>query len=820
MQAPHHRSRLNFLDSLRADSTFYVRQDELLCPRPCECPDCGNSFFSLDEQTHDRFIYTSKISDSDAQRLLSTYVKQMMQDRAYLLEQCRTRGDQIITRWKKRTQQKRAAVLLNADPDLCRDQFFIPTFHSMQSPWKETRVAKLRNTYLHPYLSVEVLEKNPALLFGLLHYRSHFSPQDWAAYDSKVITLGWASGAFDVDFNASSVIMYGERYGTLTPWNADQMHRADTLGYPRARLVLEAQSALLRLLRRIVEILLEAGNNTPAESSRWNEMVMVGFKKSEDRACWSRFAYQPFSPPPRLDVNNMLAQAKARMDATGDHLWLLQTEPAYLRYFIRSVKEMTITKAIPSDAYSWQMILGEITGDYRQHIFWSWVHDELTHASQLYPRYRDSINQGTPLPRSYDDIIGALELLIVNQIHTRSMHLQLVLSFRPGFAHYVDVRYKAGDVVEITSSPKYPAGPDGYFNTDPLYWCLLQLQGPPDSQTRFEYAMMFNFLDEHLAKAPKEERSRLDAVLYEKLSDYSVLVEMLATIRLARPQNRNRDLSQTKNHDDRRAWRNSKHDLKITKSLDTAKALQEFYNTPMPGGGKDQNWIQGFDAVHEKLQAFWQKLHRELEQCHAKTQLSPEDVQANLKPIQMWSSPEHLRLVERRREDVRSKLNRPKPATDFDVFLPLPRSTSDPCHIPTTFPPAKEKPKTRGTSAVPPTPAVGPPLSPIETLTITDPHVLSLPRKSLTALRTMFPSTPEERAKTIDWDAFVTALTDAGFAARNAGGSMVAFERDDGKIVFHKPHPVAKIEPIVLQSMGRRMNRWFGWCRESFVGEK
>ena len=35
-----------------------------------------------------------------------------------------------------------------------------------------------------------------------------------------------------------------------------------------------------------------------------------------------------------------------------------------------------------------------------------------------------------------------------------------------------------------------------------------------------------------------------------------------------------------------------------------------------------------------------------------------------------------------------------------------------------------------------------------------------------------------------------------------------------GKIVFHKPHPIAKIDPIMLRSMGKRMAKWFGWGRE------
>lgn len=80
------------------------------------------------------------------------------------------------------------------------------------------------------------------------------------------------------------------------------------------------------------------------------------------------------------------------------------------------------------------------------------------------------------------------------------------------------------------------------------------------------------------------------------------------------------------------------------------------------------------------------------------------------------------------------------------------------------------------------------------------------------------------------------AMTDMGFTAHNAGGSAVEFRNErfefdfahdgrrtgtgagaGGKIVFHKPHPVAKIDTVMLRSMGKRMARWFGWGRSRFV---
>lgn len=113
--------------------------------------------------------------------------------------------------------------------------------------------------------------------------------------------------------------------------------------------------------------------------------------------------------------------------------------------------------------------------------------------------------------------------------------------------------------------------------------------------------------------------------------------------------------------------------------------------------------------------------------------------------------------------------------------------------------------------------------------------ILVKPR-TIDTLSLMFPissgtSEPQPTFKAIDWDTFVLAMSDAGFLARHTGGSAVVFEKhtaeDDndndaergrgGRIVFHKPHPVAKIDPVMFRCMGRRMQKWFGWSRGMFA---
>jgi hypothetical protein len=95
---------------------------------------------------------------------------------------------------------------------------------------------------------------------------------------------------------------------------------------------------------------------------------------------------------------------------------------------------------------------------------------------------------------------------------------------------------------------------------------------------------------------------------------------------------------------------------------------------------------------------------------------------------------------------------------------------------------------------------------------------ITLPKRSFVVLHRLFPETTEERSKSTDWQVFVDSMVDAGFSVKNKGGSEVVFELSNGgRIAFHRPHPESTIDPIVYRIMGKRMNKWFGWVRETFV---
>lgn len=71
-----------------------------------------------------------------------------------------------------------------------------------------------------------------------------------------------------------------------------------------------------------------------------------------------------------------------------------------------------------------------------------------------------------------------------------------------------------------------------------------------------------------------------------------------------------------------------------------------------------------------------------------------------------------------------------------------------------------------------------------------------------------------EKPRKTDWDVFVAAMGETGFEASRSGGSPVSFQPSEtsawsgkGKIVVHRPHPVAELSMFKLVSIGKRMNK-------------
>jgi hypothetical protein len=86
--------------------------------------------------------------------------------------------------------------------------------------------------------------------------------------------------------------MQGAHYGTLQPWDRQKVHRSESVGFPRPRLVIETQALLMGFLRKVVELLLQG---LPEESSKlsikWHEIFQNGLESGGEVANWSKYIH-------------------------------------------------------------------------------------------------------------------------------------------------------------------------------------------------------------------------------------------------------------------------------------------------------------------------------------------------------------------------------------------------------------------------------------------------------------------------------------------------------------------------------------------------
>ncbi|KAG5814862.1 hypothetical protein H9Q74_002612 [Fusarium xylarioides] len=791
---------------------------------PCECPDCQNGFYLVDQQYQPEYSYRHRLSDAEAKHNARSLMQSIHRSRQQLSDKIKVFGDVLMNRWKKRSQAKRAVLLKDAAPNLEEQQWLLPRYIYMrESYYMRDRDPVRRRQLLLPWLNVHVLKSNPAVLFALLHYRTAYSPQSWAPFDSRQLNFTWTGGYFDVDFSSKCVVMYGDGYGSLVDWEAKVAHRADTLGYPRAILVLEAQAHLLETLCNIVDKIF--GGVDPLQTPRaekWHDLVShEAFRETGAIEFWSPYTNQAFSRPPMFNCEYLITLAKSRLDETGDHLWYLQCDAAYMRRHVKILSETEILKKASPQIRA-LMITEQIILKVLSYFHWVWIETECKHVEAVRKRFSDSIYPGTPLPPSYDKALGALEALLQGQVRQKTKFLEELLPYIPGMQKHWELdpsRVPSDAPSDAFGSIRrtMPRDTQKSLTDDPLDWCLTRLQGNPNSQHHFDHAMLFAMLQDHLSSNPSEGK-RLDEITYQVLSDLSTSHEMLIAVQSHRPQNTTRAPEEIIATEDRVSWKLVQPfeiNQDVCRDIGTA-FVKDFYHVKPPTGPKNVEWLSQSQALSKATEKFWESIRgfmrKELTQRDIKA-FTLEEADTLLGVASAHLSEEYIQDKQRAEAEILSAINiagKPKPIAGAFSEDPEPSAASS------TMAQGREKVKTRGEQCSSASDVTEPPAEAAEE--VTKNAVISLTRESLGVIHLMFPS-KDEVAKDVTWDRFVRVMIEAGFTARNNSGSAVAFKQlgEGGRIVFHKPHPADKIDPVLLRIMGKRMAKWFGWKRELFA---
>lgn len=236
-------------------------------------------------------------------------------------------------------------------------------------------------------------------LISLLQNRTTFSPEEWATFDNANLNFSYNQGFLAISYSTLCVKMCGGDYGKLVSWDKEAAHRLDIIGFLRGLLVLEVQENVLYIVGRIVEQLIEELEETETTADHHDFIKIPKFEERQAgrTELWSRYTNQPFSEPPTLDIESLMSIAQAKVNSFGDHLWLMQTDPAYLRRTIRKIisaipdrNGQTIHGVLPprhkQSVYT--PVIGEIYMEHACCASWIWISEEIKRIRDLQLKVR------------------------------------------------------------------------------------------------------------------------------------------------------------------------------------------------------------------------------------------------------------------------------------------------------------------------------------------------------------------------------------------------------------------------------------------------
>lgn len=192
----------------------------------------------------------------------------------------------------------------------------------------------------------------------------------------------------------------------------------------------------------------------------------------------------------------------------------------------------------------------------------------------------------------------------------------------------------------------------------PIDWCLGQLVGPPDGLVSYKHAMLFGFLEDHLATFSAEDKSRLDEILYTKYSDLAALHEMRVMVRLHHSRGTPESFDQYKKSKQRPVWRFIGAGFldnaipwfnKLGNYERVATLIKVFDKTPDPAA---QSWLDRNDDLKKALNAFWEGVRTQQKLMFREPHLTTNDTRDVIKSISAFQDAEYIAVASAERQEV------------------------------------------------------------------------------------------------------------------------------------------------------------------------
>lgn len=318
--------------------------------------------------------------------------------------------------------------------------------------------------------------------------------------------------------------------------------------------------------------------------------------------------------------------------------------------------------------------------------------------------------------------------------------------------------------------------------------------------------------------------------MLDRLSDMSILSEAISSFRQDMTHNHSIDAQVAKvfsNHTTSpQDWIkkiNAGHGKALGDLLgpQLQQLCQDF---PWPRGKQDLKWLEEATAARACLTQFWARFRdlwtHKLKEAKVNQRLIDEDIQL----MSATSTTRHQQGLESEKQNIQAEIKAQRDKTKNTASVEVQsvwgkenESQKDlPCRSRCKIAHSTKLVHASDTAVI--TQGVDVLSIPISPL----PVVMVKP-ENLLVFHHMFPVRGAESQRSFPWQHFLGAMVDTDFAIVQSQGSAVTLKLEDhtdrgvNAMVLHRPHPKPIVNPVMLRRIAKRMQKWFGWQRETFV---
>ena len=853
-------------------------RDRLFQP-PCECEICLRQYRTKDQQNCVLWYYNGHTKDPAA--LAQKLVESIIADRQFLYHTIVESGTAILKKWRS-SEDRRSEYLTSAHPNIYPFSQPLIDIASRVKKLTEARklkaayllpyvnIEELKKTSAY---FIRLLHYRTALPpEDFVHFDNAQIQSSWhqggpgeKSAEGCIATQGEHYGTWK-QFDRQAV-HNGEAYGAIRG-----------LVILEAQQIL--MSFLRKMVCTILKIASTSNHKENQPEATKTSQASAAFPYYDLSSCskWMRFieaephqsqawlsvasvyTQQAYSSPPCFDIDKMIEIAETKAMEAGDELWLLQTDLGYFhdllkhheRAWIDSMPGVenfkTFSPMEKMDNIGFIMTVQMVI----QARDWQWLLDECRAVKKRMCMPDAKFRMGEPLPVDYERALCGLQYLlrVSQKWHQETLARLIVKS--PAFQSMVKVTAVGKDYRDSWALGFHFKDYPQLYQKDRTGWCLYNLTNDSRDLNTFERSVVLQHLEKFLEICPRQETERIDQEMYKCISDMAAVERMLSILELHRPNFAylaTNPFSQL-NHTWRVHYRLLKKPNKLTcADMGLGSALELSARFRMPTGKRDEQWLTQRDQAQQALNDLWRKARHVYQMILEASEVSQSLIEPQLAMMKQGVSPSFVRELDGEREQILRRLETARQRAVAKSVIPE-RDTASSLLTPRDQPahqiqaPAKEKIKSRPDDLSASARLHAKYAAAFANLVIDDeldgiekppPVLYTFKHNSIPSqvIALMFPdrsSGIEEGGKRVEWLEFLSTMKTLGFAVEHRGGSAFTFKGairlsndhltlQKRSISVHMPHPNTEMSSILLQSLGRRCNRRFGWQRANFAVE-